>query len=163
MVQQPEVLNKHYYDVFVKTLRANIPEYDKIEKRLISPGGTVEPILAFDPAGRLVVGTPPMVGEHGDYLHFRGNLAVDKVDPEVEGVVRLLAEREAATVETLIGHTQLHRTPVCYDLFRLSDGAPNLKTYYCVKGNESTKDDPTGSITGWFAYKLFFTVSTKQP
>jgi hypothetical protein len=121
--------------------------------------GTVEPVLAFDPSGRGAV-SPAMVGQHTDYIYFRGRLSVDKVDPEVEGVVRLLAEREAATIETVIEQTQLYGTAVCYDLFKLSDGSPNLKTFYCVKGNEPAGDDPTGSITGWFAYKLLFAVNT---
>ena len=65
-----------------------------------------------------------------DHFHFRDNLSVDKTEPEVESVVRLLATKLAATVEALIRQVSLH-------------------------GNTS---DPTGSITGWFAYKLFFTV-----
>ena len=162
MVQQPEALNKQYHDLFVKTLKANIPEYDKCEKRFITPLGTVEPILAFDPSGRTAA-SPAIVGQHGDYVHFRGNLSVDKADPEVEGVVRLLAEREAATIESVIEQTQLHGVAVCYDLFKLSDGSPNLQTFYCVKGNVATLDDMTGSITGWFAYRISFTVNTKLP
>ena len=98
-----------------------------------------------------------------DHFHFRDNLSVDKADPEVEGIVRLLATKLAATVEALIRQVSLHGTPVCYDLFKLADGTLNLQTFYCVKGYEPTLDDPTGSITGWFAYKLFFTVNTKQP
>jgi len=162
LVQQPEALNKHYYELFMNTLKANIPEYDKCEKRFITPMGTVEPILAFDPSARMAV-SPAIVGQHGDYIHFRGNLSVDKADPEVEGVVRLLAEREAATIESVIMQTQLHGTAVCYDLFELSDASPNLQTFYCVKGNVATLDDMTGSITGWSAYKILFTVNTKRP
>jgi hypothetical protein len=67
MVQQPEALNKHYYDLFVKTLKANIPEYEKCEKRFITPLGTVEPVLAFDPSERVAV-IPAMVGQHADYI-----------------------------------------------------------------------------------------------
>jgi hypothetical protein len=162
VVQRPDALNKHYYDLFVKTLQANTPKYEKCEKRFITPLGTVEPILAFDPSGRVAVG-PAIVGQHNDYIYFRGNLSIDKVDPEVEGVVRLLAEREAATIETIVEQTQLYGTAVCYDLLKLSDGSPNLQTFYCVKGNEVTLDDMTGSITGWFAYKISLTVNTKLP
>ena len=97
MVQKSEALNKHYYDLFMKTIKANIPEYDKCDKRFITPLGTVEPILAFDPMDRTAV-SPAKVGQRGDYIHFRGNQSVDKADPEVEGVVRLLAERETETL-----------------------------------------------------------------
>ena len=162
MVQQPEALNKHYYDLFVKTLKVNIPKYEKSEKRFITPTGTVEPILQLDPSSRAPV-IPAIVGQHADYIYFQGNLSVDKADPEVEAVVQLLAEREASAIEEIIEQTQQSGTAVCYDLFKLSDGTPNLKTFYFVKGNEPTKDDPTGSITGWFAYKLSFTVNTKLP
>jgi hypothetical protein len=87
---------------------------------------------------------------------------VDKSDPQVEAVVRMLAEKLAVTIEALIGQTALKGTVACYDLFKLADNTPNLETFYCVKGYEPTLDDPTGSITGWFAYKLRFTVSIKQ-
>jgi hypothetical protein len=162
LVQQPEALNKHYYDLFVKTLKVNIPKYEKCEKRFITPTGTVEPVTEFDPSGRVPI-IPAMVGRHADYIYFRGNLSVDKADLEVEAVVRLLAEREASAIEDIIEQTRQHGAAICYDLFKLSDGTPNLRTFYFVKGNEPTKDDPTGSITGWFAYKLSFTVNTKLP
>ena len=159
MVQQPEALNKHYYDLFVKILMAKIPEYDKCEKDLISDLGTVN-IQAFDPTGSLFMGMGT-VGEKIEHIRFRGTLSVERADLEVEAVVRLLAENLATWVETLIGQTGLKGTPVCYDLLKLSDGSPNLETFYCVKGNEPTVDDMTGSITGWFAYKLRFTVIAK--
>jgi len=126
--------------------------------RLISPLGTIDNIImGYDPAGRPLLGVG-RVGMQSDHFHFRDNLSVDKAETEVEGVVRLLATKLAATVEALIRQVSLHGTPFCYDLFKLSDGALNLQTFYCVKGYEPTVDDPTGSITGWFAYKLFFTV-----
>ena len=161
MVQKPDGLNQYYFDLFEKTLRANIPEYSKVEKRLISPFGIADAISVVDPTGRFAV-SPPKVGEWSDYIYFQGQLATDKADHEVESVVRLLAERLAVSVETLTCDTAAHGEPICYDLFKLSDGSPNLQTFYCVKGSEATLEDPTGSITGWFAYKVRFTVDVKR-
>jgi hypothetical protein len=160
MVQRPAALKKEYFALFVKVLKENIPEYNKGETRSITPFGVAESVQAFDPTGRIAF-IPPKVGQWSDYVYFHGELSIDNVDREVEGVVRLLAQRLAASVETLIEESSLHGTPVCYDLLKLSDGSPNLQTFYCVKGNEVTLDDPTGSITGWFAYKVRFTVTTK--
>jgi len=159
LAQKPAELDKHYYDLFVKTLKANIPEYDKIEKRSVTPQATIES-LGFDQSGRLIVGTGK-AGQSTDFVYFRGPLSVDKADPLVESVARLFAEKLAVTVETLIGHASLRGKVFCTDLFKLTDGSPNLQTFYCVKGNEMTVDDPTGSITGWFAYKLYLTVDTR--
>jgi len=161
LVQKPEALNKHYFDLFEKTLKANIPEYDKAEKRFITPFGTAETISVLDPTGRFTV-SPPKVGQWSDYIYFQGQLSVDKADYEVESVARMLAERLAVSVETLTRDSAAHGAPICYDLFKLSNGSPNLQTFYCVKGNEATLDDPTGSITGWFAYKVRFTVSIRN-
>jgi len=160
VVQKPEGINRRYFDLFSGTLKANIPEYDKAEKRFITPFGTAEIISAVDPTGRFPV-SPPKVGQWSDYIYFQGQLSVDKPDYEVESVVRMLAERLAVSVETLTRDSAAHGAPICYDLFKLSDGSPNLQTFYCVKGNEATLDDPTGSITGWFAHKVRFTVSTE--
>lgn len=158
MVQKPDKLNKHYQDLFERILRANMPEYDRAEKRFITPFGTAESISAVDPTGRFAV-SPPKVGQWSDYIYFQGPLSLEKPEPEVESVARMLAERLAVSVETLTRDSAVHGTPICYDLFKLSNGSPNLQTFYCVKGNEATLDDPTGSITGWFAYKVRFTVS----
>jgi hypothetical protein len=79
----------------------------------------------------------------------------------VEAIVRQFAEQLATTVETLITETSAYGTPICSDLFVLSDGSPNLQTFYCVKGNEATADDMTGSITGWFAYRVKYAIGTK--
>jgi len=160
LVQRPGELNKHYLDLFTRVLTENIPEYSKSEKRTITPFGVAASVQGFDPTGRIAF-SPPVVGHWSDYVYFHGKLSSDKIESEVEGVVRLLAHRLAASVETLVAETSLHGKPVCFDLFKLSDESPNLQTFYCVKGNEATVDDPTGSITGWFAYKVRFTVSTK--
>jgi hypothetical protein len=160
LVSEPEELNKHYLDLFKRILTENIPEYSKTEKQTITPLGVADSVQRFDPTGRIAF-SPPLVGHWSDYVYFHGKLSADKIEPEVEGVVRLLAHRLAASVETLVAETSPHGKPVCFDLFKLSDGSPNLQTFYCVKGNEATVDDPTGSITGWFAYRVRFTVSTK--
>jgi len=100
-----------------------------------------------------LLSAPPKVGQWSDYIYFQGQLSIDKADYEVESVARMLAERLAVSVETLTRDSAAHGAPICYDLFKLSNGSPNLQTFYCVKGNEATLDDPTGSITGWFAYR----------
>ena len=158
MVQNPTALNQGYYDLFVHTVKAAIPQYEKAEKRFISPQGTIQTVFGTDPLGQpmIAMGTVPLTTDH---VHFRDPLSVEKSDPQVEAVVRMLAGKLAATIEALIGQTALKGTVVCYDLFKLSDNTANLETFYCVKGYEPTLDDPTGSITGWFAYKVRFTVS----
>jgi hypothetical protein len=161
MVQRPEHLHKHYYDLFVRTVKAAIPQYDKAEKRFISPVGTIQMVSGTDALGHpmILMGT---VNLTTDKFFFHDPLSVDKADPEVEAVVRMLAGKLAATIEALIGQTALKGSAVCHDLFKLEDGKPNLETFYCVKGYELTLDDPTGSITGWFAYKVRLYFSTKQ-
>jgi len=158
LVQNPTALNQGYYDLFVHTVKAAIPQYEKAEKRFISPQGTIQTVFGTDPLGQpmIAMGTVPLTTDH---VHFRDPLSVEKSDPQVEAVVRMLAGKLAATIEALIGQTALKGTVVCYDLFKLSDNTANLETFYCVKGYEPTLDDPTGSITGWFAYKVRFTVS----
>ena len=157
MAERPEGLNRYYFDLFSKTLKENAPGYNRSQKRFITPLGTVEsvasPNLADEPVG------PARVGELSDYAHFRHHLSVEEVDPKVETVVYRFAQQLAETIEELIQETSQFGTPICYDLFKLSDGSPNLRTNYAAKGNEPTKDDPTGSITGWFGYNVRFTVS----
>ncbi len=160
MVQQPEALNKYYLNLFVKTLEANLPTYEKTQKRYMTPSSKSE-ILVSDAAGGILIGQTG-IGQYSDYVHFRGELSLEEADPEIEGVVRLLASKLGATVETLVRHTAIQGTPSCFDLFKLSDGTPNLRTLYCVKGNEATVDDPTGSITGWFAYRVRFAIEVAQ-
>jgi hypothetical protein len=161
LVEQPNDLNKHYYDLFVSTVKAAVPEYDKAEKRLISQQGTILTVFGTDVLGQPVINMGT-VGFTSDYVHFRDQPSVGKPEMQVEAVVRMLAEKLAATIDALIRQTAIKGTVVCYDLFRLEDKTPNLQTFYCVKGYEPTADDPTGSITGWFAYKVRLTVSTKQ-
>ena len=160
MVQRPQVLNKHYYDLFVRTLKAAIPTYHKAEKGVMSRQGTIQMVFGNDAIGQPII-TMGTVGPQSDHVHFRDELSTDKSDPQVEAVVQMLAEKLAATIEALIKQTGLKGTVVCFDLFKLEDGTPNLETFYCVKGYEPTQDDPTGSITGWFAYKLRFAVIPK--
>lgn len=160
MVQQPKELNRHYFDLFATTLKGNIPEYDRVEKRFIAPVGIVETISAFDLSGGTVVGST-QAGRWSDYVRFGQELSLDKIDFEVEVVARQLAVRLAGSVEALIAETAVYGMPICYDLFKLADGSPNLRTFYCVKGDEATLDDPTGSITGWFSYRVQFLVDTR--
>jgi hypothetical protein len=162
MVQQPEHLNKYYRDLFVSVVKAAVREYEKAEKRFISPQGTVQTVFGTDSLGKPIIAIGS-VASQSDYVYFRDAVSVDKSEPQVEGIVRLLGEKLAATIEAMISHAASHGAVVCYDLFALSDSTPNLKTFFCVKGYEPTLDDPTGSITGWFAYKLFFSVGTRQP
>jgi len=160
LVQMPEALNKHYFEIFERTLRSEIQEYDRSEKRFITPLGTAEAVSILDPTAKYVTGA--VVGRWSDCLYFRGPLSLKEVMPAVEGAVQLLAGRLAASVETVTHESAAYGTPICYDLFKLSDDSPNLRTLYCVKGNDATLEDPTGSITGWFAYTVQFTVSTKS-
>jgi hypothetical protein len=52
---------------------------------------------------------------------------VDMPELQVEGVVQLLGEKLAVTVEATIAHTALRGPVVCYDLCKLADKTPNLK------------------------------------
>jgi hypothetical protein len=112
-----------------------MPEYDKAEKRFITPFGTAEIISGVDPTGRFAV-TPPKVGQWSDYIYLQGELSLEKPENEVESVVRMLAERLAVGVETLTRDSTVHGTPICYDLFKLSDGSANLQIFYCEKGTK---------------------------
>ena len=108
-------------------------------------------VFGNDAIGQPII-TMGTVGPQSDHVHFCDELSTDKSDPQGEAVVQMLAEKLAATIEALIKQTGLKGTVVCFDLFKLEDGTPNLETFYCVKGYEPTQD-PSGSITGWFAYK----------
>jgi hypothetical protein len=55
MVQRPQNLNKHYYDLFAQTVKAAIPQYDKAEKRFISPQGTIQTVFGTDPLGQPMI------------------------------------------------------------------------------------------------------------
>lgn len=161
MGEKPEVLNAHYFDLFVKILRGNMPSYDRVEKMAITPYGAVDMELEFDlNTGQMIV--PPTPGRLSDYVHFSEQLSTVNADRMVEGVVDRLAKQLAGAIESLIKETSAHGTPICADLFVLSNGSANLETIYWVKGNEATVDDPTGSITGWFVYKVRYAVGTKH-
>jgi hypothetical protein len=160
MVQQPEELNRHYFDLFVRTLKDHMPRYDRVEKMAITPYGTAEMPLQFDLNTGLAI-PPPTPGRLSDYVRFSEQLSTVSADPMVEAEVRRFAEQLATTIESLIAETSRYGSPICSDLIALSDGSKNLQTIYCVKGNEVTVDDMTGSITGWFAYKLRYAVGTK--
>jgi hypothetical protein len=53
------------------------------------------------------------VSLESDYVHFRDPVSVDVPEPQVEGVVRLLGEKLAVTMEATIDHTALHGPVVC--------------------------------------------------
>jgi hypothetical protein len=161
MAEKPEALNALHFDLFVKILRENMPSYDRVEKMAITPYGTVDMELEFDfNTGQMLV--PPTPGRLSDYEHFSEQLSTVNVDRMVEAVIDRLAKQLAGTIESLITETSAHGTPICADLFVLSNGSANLETIYCVKGNQPTLDDPTGSITGWFAYKVKYAIGTKR-
>jgi hypothetical protein len=48
MVQKPEALNRHYLDLYVKTLKEHMPRYSRVEKMAITPYGTVDIPPQFD-------------------------------------------------------------------------------------------------------------------
>jgi hypothetical protein len=64
-----------------------MPEYDRAEKRFITPFGTAEIISVVDPKGRFAVSSPK-VGQWNDYVYFQGRLSTDKAEHEVASVVR---------------------------------------------------------------------------
>lgn len=162
MVQEPEALNAHYFDVFVKILRARMPEYDKAEKRSVTPFETVDNI-PFRNSGPVLYCTSTVEWDVEKH-HFDHPLSLDKVDPEVENVVRHFAEKFALKIEKLIAEVAKTSAPICCDIFTLSNGARNLQTFYGVAGPEHDDvSDPTGSITGWFAFKVLSGVYPSVP
>jgi hypothetical protein len=160
MPYMPERLNRHYYELFVETLKDQIPLYNGAEKRFILPNGTAEATTVSN-VGLGVLYAPPTVGALGDYVRFSRPLSSDKADLEVESAVRIFAQQLANVIETLVEDTSAYGTPLCYDLFKLSDGSPNLQIMYVINSEAATADDPMGSVTGWIAYKVRYTVSTR--
>jgi hypothetical protein len=160
MPHQPERLNKYYYELFVKTVKDRTPLYNGAEKRFIFPDGRAEPAIEINPAPGVFY-RPPTVGSLGDYALCSKPLSRDKVDSEIEAVVCTFAQQLADSIETLVEDTSAYGTPICYDLFKLSDGSPNLQVMYVINNGTGTAYDPMSSVTGWIAYKVRYTVSTR--